>query len=178
MSPDPEAPFDAAVALFQLISETNPDLPVGLSSSNVTMGMPVPMSFPVEGGVNTKVLVSAIAGQGYTGETTVYYRRRDIAQLWTQAHESAPVIDGGVSTWDEVRDALEAAYGPLFAAVDLPATPLVISELPMTLTWAVPVTSLLFTGQLDITLTESTVHPSLGSILQVKSLDGLTLPLA
>lgn len=163
--------------LFRLINEANPTLPAPVGVGNVSVSSPRPMATPIQGGINAELDLTAIDGQGYTGKVRVYYPRQDIAAVWSAVSDTPPIVDGGLITWAEIKQALSADYGALFQALDLPVTPFVPpATLPATVTWQVPSTSLLFTGALAIALTESVLYPSLESALSVNDLDGLTAP--
>jgi hypothetical protein len=57
---------DSLALLFEAIEQSNPGLLQPLSATNVTPGVPTPMPSPVSGGVNTSIVLTPIAGEGFT----------------------------------------------------------------------------------------------------------------
>lgn len=149
-------------AVYTLINTANPSLPNGaLDSTNTTLGA---VAAAASGTVpNTSLLITAVAGEGYTGEVTVLYNRLDIqADVFSVlAPGGATVVNSGgaMATVADVVAALNSTYNTLTVEIldsdisnDTDALSLVNDAGSVTLT--VASTSLAYTGTLAVQITQ------------------------
>jgi len=174
VAPRLSALFDPVATLLGIVDLVNPSLPLVLSPSNVTVGIPIPMP-QATASVNTSVELTATVGQGYSGYATVYYQRQDVAVYLAAGGVSAPTLDAqGLASWTDVFTALNARYNTVFTAVDIPAESFPLHLDSTTLSIPIGERSLLFTGSFVLTL--SSITPYLPDILTVSTLNGLIAP--
>lgn len=176
-SPTPApAAFDPAAFLLAAVNQINPQLLLPLTESNVTVGTPQAMTSPVDGGVNTSLLLTALADQGYDEQATIYYARQDVGAYLRANGITTPTLNGaGLTNWATFFDAFNLAFGTIFTRCDWPVAnfvPPVVDE-PMTI--VMPPGSLLFTGQFTVQLT---LPNDLGGIITTTTLNGLVAPQA
>jgi hypothetical protein len=177
MSPPPA--FDPVLTLYEAINEVNPQLPVPLDATTVTLGVPAPMTNPIAGGVNTMLVAKAVAGNGFDGQFTTYYRRSDLTGLFTAAGIDATLDAVTIHSWSDLIAALNARYNTALTIDDVPQSPWIDPPLPSTFVYAVPTTSLMYTGSLSIQLTGAPApppSPDLSTGITTAVLAGLNYP--
>lgn len=163
--------------VFGLINNANPGLVNGaLDTTNVTLGNPSALNGDASG-KNTKVTVTAIAGQGYTGTADVKYNRlnlqTDVADLILGGAFS--LVDADYATVADLLTAINAALGLTLQAADLSNAATAISgTYPKTATVTVATTHLALFGSLTVTITEPQLD--LATEVTVLDLDGIPEP--
>lgn len=174
----PTPSFDPAAYLLAQLNLINPDALLPLSSSNVTISNPMATvedvaTDSVAPAINTTATVTAVDGQGFSGQMQVYYQRMDpTAYLASLGHTGALTVPlTGVTDWPSFFNAVNIAYGTQFSAIDYPTTPFVLpTDDVVSVTLAA--TSLLFVGSLTVTLTGL----NLASVVTATTLGGLIAP--
>lgn len=168
-----ETPESIKARLYALLNLTNPHVPSPMTESNVTLGKPLAMETPVEGGVNTVLPLTAVDASGYTGNANVYYGRVDVSTYF----KSPLTLNGeSIQSWDDVASAINAVTNTLFTGSDFNVTTWVAEPLPSTQHITVASDSWLYRGGFDLTLT--TTQAPLDSVISVTTLNGLTAPAA
>jgi hypothetical protein len=102
--------------VFDLFNRMNSGLQYPLSPTNVVLGAPATND---NGAIskNTKATLTAIGGQGYSGSTTVYYNRVDLADILATGSSNFPLTNQ-VSSAD-ILALWNAAFNTNLIAADI-----------------------------------------------------------
>lgn len=177
----PTPVFTAEDLFFGMINEANPSLGRGpLSADNVALSNPFVL-IDDPSGKNTKVNVSGIAGEGYTGLVSFTYNRLDIQSqvadrlapigVIIQDSEFAIIAD----VVNEVNTTLDlATYSLRLTAADVSnaADPIPATAYPKQITLNIVNNHLSYVGQLAVTIVDGTMPDMVTEV----ALDGFNLP--
>jgi hypothetical protein len=163
--------------VYGMVNAANPSLQNGaLSSANTSLGAPM-----VTGATpNTSVEITATANQGYSGNVTVDYNRLAIdTQVFNiYAPDGATVVNTGgtMATINDVVAALNTTYGLNLQAEDVSngSTALSLTNEAGTCTVDIAATSLVYTGSLNVAITQQQV--ALSTAITTTALSGLNAP--
>lgn len=167
--------FDPVAEILRQINLANPDLPLPLSTSNVTVGKPA-MWENGNAEYDTTLPLTGIPEQGYGGVATpIYYKRQDLAARFSGQNIVPELFASGLTSWADVIAALNARYNAnLSTEYDTPQVPFVMDFSVNTLDFVVPPGSLLYSGTLAIAINHTVLD--LEVLLTNTSLGGLIPP--
>lgn len=163
--------------VFGLINAANPStFPAGpASATNVTLGVPSALTGDPSG-QNTKLTVTAIANQGYTGSQDITYNRLDFtAVLNVKTSNNLSIVDQSFATIADVIAYLNSTYNLNIQATDTSNETAAISgAYPKSAEIIADAASLTYIGNVTFTITQPQV--ALSSAIANTSMDGLTAP--
>jgi hypothetical protein len=151
-----------AQLIYDLLNAANPNPRHGaFSPTNVTLGAVSTLTGDVSG-KNTKVTVTAVAGQGYSGSQTIKFNRIDINALFIQ--KGIPALSFPNANYTQSTDFL--AYLNSTHSLNLTAADVVLETLPadddvtglITYTLQIASTCKTFIGTLPLTITPLTIQ--------------------
>lgn len=137
--------------VYALINAANLNLPNGpLTATNSTLGTPAASGTTP----NTTVTLTAVAGEGYTGEVTISYGRIDIGAMFTTWGDSPVLVPSGANytTVAELIAYLNSTYTLDLQDSDVVTGSIPAGPYPYSYTLTMNSASLAYIGTLPITL--------------------------
>lgn len=146
---------------MDLINQSNPGLATPVSASNVKLGTPSAISVVAPSIADTSIRVTALPNQFYIGNTTLKYRRINLANLFKNVSleirkYSAAASNASPYTLYQLLADLNAKYGLSLTQDDFTdaafpaATDGFYTDRTSKVTLVTKATSLAYTGQIDV----------------------------
>lgn len=157
---------------YALVNDANAALSAKpLADTNVSLSAPTSGTF---GEKNTKVTITALADQGYSGTVDVTYNRLDIATLFSDASLTASIEGDSFTNASDLLTDLNSRYGLNLQASDIVEGDLSAQVYPGTYDLVMAAGSLAYTGTVTIDLPG--VVSALPDVVTTTDLTGLTGP--
>lgn len=166
--------LDPFKTLLALINQANPNLPMPLGEDNVSLSE-VNAHPTADGLVNAQAVITGIEKVGYSASANVYYRRRDLAQMFKDAQIIPALSWDGLGSWMDLFTQLNERYATQLSAVDIPAQ-WFPTDYVDELSFVFPAGSVFYQGTFSLTLHPSVNDKPLSEALAVTSLSGLIGP--